>query len=74
MLKKGGINLVQIIVHNNNVDEAARKLKRELQKEGVFKAIKSKRHFESPSERKKRQDDESKRRRRKLERKRNSEF
>ena len=48
-------------------------MKRELQKEGVFKAIKRKRHFEKPSERKMREENESRRRRRKLERKRNSE-
>lgn len=48
-------------------------MKRELQKEGVFKAIKAKRHFEKPSERKLREQNESQRRRRKLERKRNSE-
>lgn len=46
-------------------------MKRELQKEGVFKAVKSKRHFEKPSERKMREENESYRRRRKLERKRN---
>ena len=42
-------------------------MKRELQKEGVFKAIKRKRHFEKPSERKMREENESRRRRRKLE-------
>jgi small subunit ribosomal protein S21 len=48
-------------------------LKRELQKEGVFKAIKAKRHYEKPSVRKLREKNESQRRRRKLERKRNFE-
>lgn len=70
---KGGIKLVQILVHNNNVDDALKKMKRELQKEGVYKAIKCKRHFEKLSERKMREKNESRRRRRKLERKRNSE-
>ena len=70
---KGGIKLVQILVHNNNVDDALKKLKREQQKEGVFKAVKRKRHFEKPSERKMREENESRRRRRKLERKRHSE-
>lgn len=69
---KGGINLVEIIVHGNNVDDALKKLKRELQKEGVFKAIKRKRHYEKPSIERKREENESQRRRRKLERKRNS--
>jgi small subunit ribosomal protein S21 len=69
---KGGIKLVRIMVHNNNVDDALKKMKRELQKEGVFKAIKRKRHFEKPSERKMREQNESRRRIRKLERKRNS--
>jgi len=48
-------------------------MKRELQKEGVFKAVKRKRHFEKHSERKMREKNESYRRRRKLERKRNAE-
>jgi small subunit ribosomal protein S21 len=48
-------------------------MKRELQKEGVFKALKSKRHFEKPSTQKMREKNESDRRRRKLERKRNAE-
>ncbi|MCT4635894.1 MAG: 30S ribosomal protein S21 [Rickettsiales bacterium] len=61
------------MVHNNNVDDALKKLKRELQKEGVFKAIKAKRHYEKPSVRKLREKNESQRRRRKLERKRNFE-
>lgn len=64
--------MIQVIVHSNNVEDALRKLKRELQKEGVFKAIKRKRHYEKPSERKMRESNESRRRRRKLERKRNS--
>lgn len=60
-------------MHNNNVDDALKKLKRELQKEGVFKAIKRRRHYEKPSIEKKREKNESLRRRRKLERKRNAE-
>lgn len=71
---KGGIKLVEIIVRENNIDDATRKLKRELQKEGVFRAIKRKRYFEKPSIERKRKKNESQRRRKKLERKRNSEF
>lgn len=67
------IKLVEIIVHSNNVDDALKKMKRELQKEGVFKALKAKRHFEKPSTKKMREKNEASRRRRKLERKRNSE-
>jgi len=66
--------LVQVIVHNNQIEEASRAFKKKLQREGVFREVKKRRHFEKPSERRVRKEAESIRRRRKLERKRNSEF
>ena len=41
--------MVLVQVRKNNVDQALRVLKKKLQKEGVFKEMKSGRHFEKPS-------------------------
>jgi small subunit ribosomal protein S21 len=57
--------LVQVNVNSANVDGPLRTLKRKLAREGVFRAIKLKRHYETPSEKKKRKTEESRRRRRK---------
>jgi len=65
--------LVQVSVHNNNVDQALRYLKKKMQLEGVFRAMKLKRHYEKPSERKMRKSAEASRRQRKLVRKLHSE-
>ena len=64
--------MVQVIVHSNNVDHALRALKKKMQREGVFREMKMRRHYEKPSEARVRKHAESKRRRRKLERKRDS--
>jgi len=61
---------VQVHVRDNNVDQALRALKKKLQREGVFREMKLRRHFEKPSERKKRERAEAVRRYRKLLRKR----
>jgi|TARA_R110000868_G_scaffold398203_1_gene671233 small subunit ribosomal protein S21 len=61
---------VQVHVRDNNVDQALRALKKKLQREGVFREMKLRRHFEKPSERKKREQAEALRRHRKLLRKR----
>lgn len=63
--------MVQVTVHTNNIDQALRALKKKMQREGIFREMKLRRHFEKPSEAKKRKDAESERRRRKLARKRN---
>lgn len=69
---KGGIlSLVQVNVHTNNIEQALRALKKKMQREGIFREMKLRRHYEKPSEAKKRKDAESERRRRKLVRKRN---
>ncbi len=59
-----------VIVRDNNVDQAARALKKKLQREGLFREIKLRRHYEKPSERRVRLQAESVRRVRKLVRKR----
>jgi small subunit ribosomal protein S21 len=60
---------VQVFVRDNNVDQALRALKRKLQREGVFREMKLRRHYEKPSERKVREKAEAVRRARKLARK-----
>ena len=60
---------MQVSVRDNNVDQALRVLKKKLQKEGVFREMKLKQHFEKPSEKIARQKAEAIRRARKLERK-----
>ncbi|OJX12280.1 MAG: 30S ribosomal protein S21 [Caedibacter sp. 37-49] len=59
-----------VTVRDNNVDQALRMLKKRLQREGVFREMKLRRHYEKPSERKKREKAEAIRRIRKLQRKR----
>ena len=61
---------MQINVRDNNVEQALRALKKKLQREGVYREMKKRRHFEKPSEIKTREKNEASRRYRKLERKR----
>ena len=60
---------MQVFVRDNNVDQALRALKRKLQREGVFREMKLRRHYEKPSEKKVRERAEAIRRARKLARK-----
>jgi len=61
---------VEVVVRENNVDQALRALKKKMQREGVYKEMKMRRHFEKPSERRARERAEAVRRFRKLMRKR----
>ena len=61
---------VYVTVRDNNVDQALRVLKKEMQREGVFREMKNRRSYEKPSERRAREAAESTRRVRKLMRKR----
>ena len=61
---------MQILVRDNNVDQALRALKKKLQREGVYREMKLRRHFEKPSEKRAREKAAAIRRARKLERKR----
>ncbi len=61
---------MQVQVRDNNVDQALRALKKKLQREGVFREMKIRRHYEKPSEKKAREKAESVRRFRKVMRKR----
>lgn len=61
---------VHVLVRDNNVDQALKALKKKMQREGIFREMKLRRHFEKPSERKAREAAEAVRRARKMERKR----
>jgi small subunit ribosomal protein S21 len=61
---------LQVVVRDNNVDQALRALKKKLQREGVFREMKLRNFYEKPSEKKARQKAEAVRRARKLARKR----
>jgi small subunit ribosomal protein S21 len=61
---------MQIMVRDNNVDQALRALKKKLQREGVYREMKLRRHYEKPSEKRAREKAAAVRRARKLERKR----
>ena len=60
---------MQILVRDNNVDQALRMLKKKMQREGVFREMKLRRHYEKPSEKRVRERAEAVRRARKLARK-----
>ncbi|MGA9566846.1 MAG: 30S ribosomal protein S21 [Candidatus Korobacteraceae bacterium] len=60
---------MQILVSDNNIDQALRVLKKKMQREGVFREMKRRRFYEKPSERAARERNESIRRARKLARK-----
>ena len=62
--------IVTVYVRDNNVDQALRALKKKLQREGMFREMKRRRHYEKPSERRAREAADAVRRLRKLERKR----
>ncbi|MDR2720757.1 MAG: 30S ribosomal protein S21 [Puniceicoccales bacterium] len=55
-----------VFVRDNNVDQALRALKKKMQREGIFREIKLRRHFEKPSEKRAREISEAIRRTRKL--------
>lgn len=60
---------MQVTVRDNNVEQAMRTLKKKLQREGVFREMKLKQHFEKPSLKRAREKADSVRRSRKLARK-----
>ncbi len=58
--------MVEVQVRDNNVDQALRVLKKKMQREGIFREMKMRRHYEKPSEERVRKSAESVRRARKL--------
>jgi small subunit ribosomal protein S21 len=61
---------VQVLVRDNNVDQALKALKKKMQREGIFREMKLRGHYEKPSEKRAREKAEAIRRARKLARKR----
>ncbi|MET3855714.1 MULTISPECIES: 30S ribosomal protein S21 [unclassified Rhizobium] len=60
---------MQVLVRDNNVDQALRVLKKKMQREGIFREMKARSAYEKPSEKRAREKGEAVRRVRKLARK-----
>ena len=60
---------MQVLVRDNNVDQALKVLKKKMQREGVFRGMKLRSRYEKPSEKRVREKTEAIRRARKLARK-----
>ena len=67
---EGRYNTVQVLVRDNNVDQALKALKKKMQREGIFREMKLRNYYEKPSEKRAREEAEAIRRARKLARKR----
>jgi small subunit ribosomal protein S21 len=63
---------LDIKVHGNDIEKALKSLKRQLQKEGIFKEIKQRSYYEKPSVKEKRKRREANRKRMKALRSRRS--
>ncbi|AJY44448.1 30S ribosomal protein S21 [Martelella endophytica] len=61
---------MQVVVRDNNVDQALRVLKKKMQREGLYREMRARRSYEKPSEKRNREQGEAVRRQRKLMRKR----
>ena len=59
-----------VTVRDNNLEQALKALKKKMQREGIFREMKLRNHYEKPSEKKAREKAEAVRRTRKLARKR----
>ena len=53
---------MQVLVRDNNVDQALRFLKKKMQREGIFREMRQRKAYEKPSERKTREKAEAIRR------------
>lgn len=62
---KGVTAIITVKVEGNNVNQAIKKLKKKMEREGFFREIKKRRYYEKPSEKRRRQQMESLRRLRK---------
>lgn len=62
--------MVTVTVRDNNVEQALRVLKKKMQREGIYREMKMRKHYEKPSEKRVRETAEAVRRARKLARKR----
>ena len=50
---------MQVLVRDNNVDQALRALKKKMQREGIFREMKMRGHYEKPSEKRARENFEN---------------
>ena len=69
--KREYILTIEVTVKDNNIDQALRNLKKRMQREGLYREMKLRRHYEKPSLRRAREKEESIRRSRKLKRRNN---
>ena len=69
LLINEGKLVLEVTVKDNNVEQALRNLKKKMQREGLYREMKLRKHYEKPSLRKARERTESIRRFRKLQRK-----
>ncbi len=60
---------MQVLVRDNNVDQALRVLKKRMQREGIFREMRAREAYEKPSEKRVREQAEAVRRHRKMEKK-----
>jgi small subunit ribosomal protein S21 len=60
---------MQVLVRDNNIEQAMRVLKKKMQREGIFRELRQRKAYEKPSERKTREKAEAVRRARKAQRK-----
>ena len=54
--------MIEVLVRDNNVEKASRVLKKKLQKDGLFRELRLRQHYEKPSLKKQRKLKESLRR------------
>ncbi len=62
---------IEVTVKDNNIEQALRSLKKRMQREGLFREMKLRKHYEKPSLRRAREKEESIRRSKKLKRRNN---
>ena len=70
-LKKELVLTLKVDVRDNNIEGAIRNLKKKMQREGLYKEMKLRKHYEKPSLKKAREKEESLRRARKMKRRNN---
>ena len=66
--------MVEVTVRDGNIDQALKALKKKMQREGIFREMKMRKHYEKPSEKRVRETAEAVRRARKLARKQSDKF
>jgi len=60
---------MQVLVRDNNIEQAMRVLKKKMQREGIFRELRQRKSYEKPSEKRNREQAEAVRRTRKAARK-----